>query len=84
MSKPLRIRKVTERDRSKRLTILLIILIGINFSILLYLGTLLLPIGIPGIILLIFLFILSLLEIFTIYHYADKYSAKKFRNRFFI
>lgn len=82
MSKTLRIRKEKERDRYKKLYFLLIILFVINLSILYYLGSLLIPVGIPGIILFIFLAILSILEIFTIFHYADKYSARKFRNRY--
>ena len=82
MSKTLRIRKEREKDRYKKLYILLIILFIINLSILYYLGTLLIPIGIPGIILWFFLIILSVPEIFTIFHYADKYSAKKIRNRY--
>jgi len=82
LSKGLRIRKETEKDRDKKLYILLIILFIINAPIIAYLGYLLLPISISGIILWVFLFIFSIIEILTLYHYANKYSATRIRNRY--
>lgn len=82
LSKTLRIRKVKERDRQKKLSYFLIFLLIINAVIIIYLSTLLIPKGLPGLILLIFLFILSIPEIVIIFHYANKYSDKKFRKRY--